>query len=385
VRELNEPKEADEFGDFVSMSGNAKIALISQGIGLNSKSEATWVFTNTSLEVDSAAPNHGVAAGGTSVDIRGINFTGATSVHFGSAEASFTVNSAESITATAPAGTGTVPVTVSNGGGAGRTVATYTYGPVIEGVSPGEGPLAAGTSVVISGGGFSGVTAVKFGATNATSYTVTSEEAIEAVAPAGTAGNVDVTVTTGEGTSPAVSADRFAYVAKPAITKVKPNKGFVAGGETITITGTSFRGVTAVKFGSTPAASYAVLSETSISAVVPAESVGKVNVSVTGTGGTTATVAADAYTFEPRITGLSPNGGPVAGGTTVTVTGSGFALGSTATAIKFGTSKAKVNCTSTTECTATSPAHAAGTVEVKATVNKVTSPAKEPADLYTYS
>lgn len=70
----------------------------------------------------------------------------------------------------------------------------------------------------------------------------------------------------------------------------------------------------------------------------------------------------------------------------MTVTGTGFALGSTATIIKFGMTKAKpVNCTSTTECIVTAPAHAAGTVDVKATVNKVSSAKNAPADQFTYN
>jgi hypothetical protein len=79
---------------------------------------------------------------------------------------------------------------------------------------------------------------------------------------------------------------------------------------------------------------------------------------------------------EPQFvdTGVNPNTGPKSGGTSVTVTGVGFALGKTATAIRFGTTKSKsVNCTSSTECTAVAPAHEVGVVDVKATVNTLSS------------
>jgi hypothetical protein len=70
----------------------------------------------------------------------------------------------------------------------------------------------------------------------------------------------------------------------------------------------------------------------------------------------------------------------------VTVTGTGFALGTTATKVKFGTTTSKsVNCTSTTECTVMTPAHKAGTVDVKATVSKLSSPTNPPADEFTYN
>ncbi|MHA4874905.1 IPT/TIG domain-containing protein, partial [Enterococcus faecium] len=50
--------------------------------------------------------------------ITGTNFTGATAVSFGgTAAASFTVNSATQITATAPTGTGTVDVRVTTAAG----------------------------------------------------------------------------------------------------------------------------------------------------------------------------------------------------------------------------------------------------------------------------
>jgi hypothetical protein len=87
----------------------------------------------------------------------------------------------------------------------------------------------------------------------------------------------------------------------------------------------------------------------------------------------------------PIVTGISPSTGSKAGGATVTVTGTGFALGATATAVYFGTVKAaSVNCVSTTTCTVVTPAHAAGAVDVKVTVNKVASNKNAPADQYTY-
>jgi hypothetical protein len=108
-------------------------------------------------------------------------------------------------------------------------------------------------------------------------------------------------------------------------------------------------------------------------------------VTVTAAGGTSAPVTAGSYTFEPRVTGVSPAEGPAAGGTSVIVTGAGFALGKSATTIAFGTTKAKtVNCTSSSECTVVSPAHAAGTVDVVVTVSKAASP-KEPPDHYAYT
>jgi outer membrane protein assembly factor BamB len=170
----------------------------------------------------------------------------------------------------------------------------------------------------------------------------------------------------------------------PTVTKVAPKKGPAAGGTAVTITGTNFTGVEAVRFGAGAASSFTVVSATRIAAVAPTSVAGSVDVTVTASGGVSATSSKDRFKFAPAITGLSPVGGPKAGGTVVTVSGAGFALGS-ATVFKFGTAKATAtNCTTSTSCTVTAPAHAVGTVDVKATVNKVGS-AKGTADEFTYS
>jgi hypothetical protein len=51
-----------------------------------------------------------------------------------------------------------------------------------------------------------------------------------------------------------------------------------------------------------------------------------VDVRVTTTGGTSAAVAGDRFTYvaAPAVTSISPTSGPAAGGTSVTITGTGF-------------------------------------------------------------
>ncbi len=83
--------------------------------------------------------------------------------------------------------------------------------PTITSITPVRGPAAGGTTVTITGTGFTGATAVHFGATAAPSFTVYSDVEIRAVSPAG-AGTVDVTVTTPGGTSTTSSADHFTYI-----------------------------------------------------------------------------------------------------------------------------------------------------------------------------
>src|SRR5260370_31800009 len=89
-----------------------------------------------------------------------------------------------------------------------------------------------------------GTTSVSFGSSEAVSFSVVSDALLTAVAPAGAAGGVDITVTTYGGTSATSSADQFTYVAAPPVTGISPGAGPATGGTTVTITGTKFRGAT---------------------------------------------------------------------------------------------------------------------------------------------
>ena len=56
----------------------------------------------------------------------------------------------------------------------------------------------------------------------------------------------------------------------PVVQFISPNTGVNLGGEQVTITGTGFTGASAVAFGSTPATSFTVVSDTEITAIAPA-------------------------------------------------------------------------------------------------------------------
>ena len=234
--------------------------------------------------------------------------------------------------------------------------------------------------MTITGTGFSSATAVTFGATAASGFTVNSATQITATAPAGS-GTVDVRVTTAGGTSATSAADQFTYVGAPTVSSISPSSGPATGGTTVTITGTGFSSARAVTFGATAATGYTVNSATQITAMAPAGS-GTVDVRVTTTGGTSATSAADQYTYvgAPTVTSISPTTGPASGGTTVAITGTGF---SSATAVTFGATAATgYTVNSATQITATTPA-GTGAVDVRVTTAGGIS-ATSAADQYTY-
>lgn len=169
--------------------------------------------------IASVAPASGSTLGGTTVTITGTNLTGASAVTFGgTAAASFTVDSATQVTATTPAhSAGAVNVVVTTPGGSVTRTGGFTYValvPTISTVAPVAGPAAGGSSLTINGTNLTGATAVSFGGSAASSFTVDSATQISATTPAHSAGAVDVTVTTPYGD--ATSTNGFTYLDGPS-------------------------------------------------------------------------------------------------------------------------------------------------------------------------
>src|SRR5205823_6344644 len=106
---------------------------------------------------------------------------------------------------------------------------------------------------------------------------------------AGTAGTVDVTVTTAGGTSATGLPDLYTYVVAPSVSAIAPASGPAAGGTSVKITGSGLSGATGVKFGAKDASSFTVDSNGQITATSPAGTAGAVGVTVLGPGGTSAT------------------------------------------------------------------------------------------------
>ena len=271
--------------------------------------------------VSSVSPRSGSTAGGTAVTISGTGFVPGATVKFGTAAASsVTFVSATELNATAPAhAAGTVDVTVSTPGGTSATsrLDQYAYGaPSVSAVNPTVGPTAGGNTVTITGTNFVAGATVDFGANAGTSVDVESSTKLTAVAPAGSYGTVDVTVGTAGGTSATSSADHYGY-GQPSVSAVSPSSGPGNGGKSVTITGTNFAAGATVQFGSAAATSVQFSSSTQLIATAP-PGTGTVDVTVTTPqGGTSATSAADHYSYidlaSPTVTAVSPHSGSVDG------------------------------------------------------------------------
>ncbi len=165
----------------------------------------------TSLSAASGSP-----AGGTKLTILGSGFTPGSKVLLGSKPAKkVTYLSNLALAVTTPAGRGLVSVRVRTKGGTSAKSASgrffYGTGPAVTKLSARSGPLVGGTTVTITGKGFTDATVVSFGTIPAKKFTVRSSTQLRVTAPAELRGTVDIRVTNPAGTSAAVKADRFSY------------------------------------------------------------------------------------------------------------------------------------------------------------------------------
>src|SRR5690606_12577214 len=120
--------------------------------------------------------------------------------------------------------------TVADGQGAAVIINDDVATPTLASLTPATGTTAGGTSVVLTGADLTGATAVTFGGTAATSFTVDSATQITAITPAHAAGAVDVAVTTPGGT--ATLAGAFTYAAPvstdASLSGLTPSSGSLA-------------------------------------------------------------------------------------------------------------------------------------------------------------
>jgi hypothetical protein len=325
-------------------TGNVRIVTAN---GNTNRAGFTFISSTPPPTISSFSPTS--AGTGQTVTITGTNFNGSTAVSFGGTPAtSFTVVSATSITAVVGAGaTGSLSVTTSNGIGsrAGFTFITAIPAPTITSFTPTSGKT--GQTVNIIGTNFTGASAVSFGGTAATTFTVVSVTSINATVAAGTSGVVSVTTASGTGTLAG-----FTYLPPPTITSFSPTSA--GTGQTVTITGTNFTGVTAVSFGGTAATAFNVVSATSITAVVGAGATGAVTVTTSnGIGSRAGFTFITTTTTPPTITSFSPS--KAAPGNIITLNGTGFHPTLSQNTVWIGATKANISSVTTTTITAKVP------------------------------
>lgn len=331
-----------------------------------------FTYTYPPPTITSITPASGYSTGGTNVSVNGTNFyPGATLTIGGTAVTNLVRVSATRITGTTPVGTpGPADVVVGNTDGQRVTLTggfTYVPSPTLTAIAPNHGPVQGGTLVTVTGTNFIQGAALFIGGVPAFAVTVTSPTTATAVTNSSALGTFDVRLVNPDAQA-ATLPMAFTFDPAPTLTSVVATEGTTAGGDTVTLTGTGFLTGATVLFGTTPATSVTVVSATQLTAVTPAHAAGVVSLTTRNTDGQYAELPR-AFRFVPPPTfdSLSPVSGDVAGGTLVTLRGSGFAA--TAQVSFGGAASADVTYVSATELTAVTPAHARGAVDVVVTVD----------------
>jgi hypothetical protein len=228
--------------------------------------------------------------------------------------------------------------------------------PTITTLNPSSGARVGGYPVMIRGTNFTNpaVTSVTLGGT-AASFTIQSDILLTVTVPPGVLGPATVTVTNGSGSASTT------YVYRPGLS-LSPNRGPIAGGTTVDIFGIGLSGAEEVVFGDRMA-SFTQISGTRIQATSP-PSLGSVPVTVDTPGGT-AGPEAYYYLYPPFKSRISPTGGPLAGGTAITITGTNL-LG--VSSVSFGGTGGSIVANTASSVTAATPSRAStGNVSVVVT------------------
>ncbi|MFB9883871.1 IPT/TIG domain-containing protein [Planobispora siamensis] len=338
-----------------------------------------------------------LAAGGSTLTVRGANLASASTVRFGQVNAPFHTVQADGVThlvVTTPRFDqgGAVDVTVTNPAGVSPATPasrfTYHPPPAVTSLSPATALTVGGTTVTLTGTALTGAETVRIGAVTVPAR-VLSATSMEFTVPARTqTGGVDVTVTTPYGTSAVVPAGRLTYVnpPKPVVADLSASSGPAQAPTTVLINGSHFRGTTRVTIGVQEAA-FTVLSDSQIRAVFPAQPHNTwVNVHVFTPGGHSDAHAETDFRYiaaqVPAVTGLSVTEGQAHIPHTVLVSGQGFTW---ATQVTVGGVPAPFTVVSDTRLSATFPARAfQGKVGVQVTTPAGTSPITQ-SGVFTYT
>jgi hypothetical protein len=317
------PSSNGDVGDVVVTSS------FTSGTGTN-----LWTYYPP-MSVTSLDTSNGPKAGGTTVVITGAGFYSVTGVTFnGVAVTSYTVNSVTQITVVTgakPSSTGdvgNVVVTSAYTSATGSNLWTYFSPVVVTSLDVSNGPRAGGTSVVVTGSGFYSVTGVTFNGVAVTSYTVDSLTQITVTTAAkpssnGDVGNVVVTTSFTSGTG----TNLWTYYPPMSVTSIDVQNGITTGGSTVVITGAGFYSLTGITFIGAAVSSFTVDSLTQITATTGTSTITSPTTgNVVVTSNFTSATGTNLWLYYPPIvvTSLDVSYGQVSGGTTVTITGSGF-------------------------------------------------------------
>ncbi|HRE91609.1 MAG TPA: IPT/TIG domain-containing protein, partial [Myxococcota bacterium] len=200
---------------------------------------------------------------------------------------------------------------------------------VVTSVTPSEGRTSGLEEVTLTGRGLSKVVQVRIGDAAAVDPFPVSDTLLVALTPPNDRGLYDVTVVDDLGKSYTLPM-AYKYVEPVQVISAEPAVGTALGGERVVVYGAGFGRDAVVLIGGRRAVSTRFIDTNTLEVVTPEGTPGKVDVHVSGTGGSGRLRRGFEYldaglpTAAFRVTSVSPASGPVEGGTRVTLEGSGF-------------------------------------------------------------
>lgn len=330
----------------------------------------------------SASPAGGPTSGGTVINLTGRGLADLTSCNIGAGAATLLVQDDASAQLIAPpAPEGAYDITCTGAFGSSTLKSAFSYfdpsngATRLIGLGPTHGPSAGGNTVTLYGGGLSSVASVRFGGQPAAIVSA-SGNALVVTAPAGPARtSVDVALDTG-----ATLTGGYHY--NLALQAVRPAHGPTSGGTALQFDGDGFSSDVLLTIGGVSATGISATSPQLLAATSPAGAGGAALVRVQSpTDPEDFAELAHGFTYDATLTvgAVVPPSGAVAGGTYVTLYGSGFAEGMV---VHFGAHRAK-DLTVVDSHTATlhTPAGTVGSVDVSAALGTATA---TTADAYSY-
>ena len=323
------------------LEGPSVYSLLSHGSGLYAGTTENGIYYLA--KVRTIAPQEGSVEGGEPITVFGGDFPVGTTVTIGGKLVTDLRVTNTLITGLIPPGVvgeADIEVRVPNSGIfiVERRKFFYTNTPSMTlTMTPTHGPQMGGGTGVLTGSTFAPDTAVTIGDNPATDVVVTPT-LIYFTIPPGTVGTVDVIITNPDGTE-WILENGYTYdpFPSPIIHEIYPIEGPIDGGTEVVIRGNNFRDGSVVFIGGIQVKQLDSLSPTEIRLTTAPLPFGHKDILVVNPDGQQV-VQTRAFTYNAPldITGITPNVGPTKGGTSVTITGTGFRVGDWSTRVAIG-------------------------------------------------
>ncbi|KAI8520654.1 Fibrocystin-L [Branchiostoma belcheri] len=348
--------------------GPVRVGVKSFSVHVRGKGTADSSVTSVEslATIDDVTPSEGSVNGGNTVTITGNGFVpGNTAVLIGGESCDIRNITRLQIDCVAPAGVaGQAPLLVTSDGVDYPEQYSYSADHTAQALSVSPSAGKTGDSVTITGSGFGDVADDVTVTINGTDCSITTlfSTQIECTVGAHSAGTYSVEVfIAGKGW--ATSSLEFEY--QLTVDSMSPTEGSFGGGQVLTIDGTGFDPeLTVVTVCDQTCEPTAPPQPSQLTCNVPANeglSSGTLACGVTVSVGAESVQQNAAYTYRssltPVITEVSPRRGGTAGGTTVTITGTGFGATAADNSVTIAGSECIIQSASTTQIVCVTEAH----------------------------